>query len=171
MTPPDIFPASTACPTEIDALLSRSYRQALCDVEPPDLLRAALPVLGYAKPDVLAAPGYFVAVRDNQPVGVAGWSHQTPFGRPGVDGLGHIRQVAVCPAHRRQGIGRALFDRIVADGRRAGVEAFVCLSTRPAVAFYTAMGFATQGDVDLQLGPGLYFPAVQMRWGVSQGGI
>jgi len=164
MTPPDISPASTACPTEIDALLRRSYQQALCEINPPELLRVALPVLCHATPELLAAPGYFVAVRGNQLVGAAGWSHQTPFGRPGVEGLGHMRHVAVCPAHRRQGIGRALFEQIVADGGRVGVKAFVCLSTRPAVAFYTAMGFATQGDVDLQLGPGVYFPAVQMRW-------
>ncbi|MDW3117117.1 GNAT family N-acetyltransferase [Roseovarius pacificus] len=158
-----ILPASAACPADIDDLLERSCVRLLCADYPPDLLRAVLPVLGRARPELLSAAEYFVAVRAGRVVGAGGWSRETPFGRPGVAGLGHIRHVAVCPDHQRQGIGRALFGRIEATGQAAGVRSFLCLSTRNAVRFYGAMGFAAQGEVELHLGPGVYFPAVQMK--------
>jgi ribosomal protein S18 acetylase RimI-like enzyme len=44
-------------------------------------------------------------------------------GMIGTDSLGSVTFVAVTPEHQRQGIGRQLVDRAVADFRRAGLQA------------------------------------------------
>jgi hypothetical protein len=54
--------------------------------------------------------------------------------------LGHIRQFATHPNWTRRGIGRALFERCVADARAAGVCTFECYSSIGAERFYRALG-------------------------------
>ena len=57
--------------------------------------------------------------------------------------LGHIRHLATDPKRTRRGIGRALFERCVADARAAGVCIFKCYSSIGAERFYWALGFST----------------------------
>lgn len=76
--------------------------------------------------------------------------------------MAHVRHVVTDHRRTRRGIGRALMRRILADAAADGVTAFECLSTRTAVSFYAACGFAELGPVMVALGPGIEFPAVRM---------
>jgi hypothetical protein len=49
-------------------------------------------------------------------------------------------------------VGRALFERCVADARLAGVCTFECYSSIMAEAFYRALGFRTVEPMKIALG-------------------
>ena len=76
--------------------------------------------------------------------------------------LGHIRHFATHPNWTRRGIGRALFDRCVADARAAGVCTFECYSSIGAEGFYRALGFSTVEPMKLALAENLAIPGVRM---------
>ena len=59
-----------------------------------------------------------------------------------------ITNVAVARKHQRKGVGRALLQRLIEEGRSEGVEDFtleVRRSNRPAIALYESLGFETEG--------------------------
>ena len=87
--------------------------------------------------------------------GVADWLHQFWIGEHegavvGVAGMerygaaGLLRSVAVAPEWRGSGIGRALVDRVLAEGRAAGVQE-VFLLTTTAERYFPRLGFACVG--------------------------
>jgi GNAT superfamily N-acetyltransferase len=163
MTVLNIAPAAPGDGPEISDLLCRSYGALLTADYAPEVLSAALPVITQARPGLLACPTYFVARQAGGIVGAGGWTHVTPFGRPGIAGVGHIRHVACDPRCLRQGVARAIMKRVFDTAREAGVELLCCLSTLSAVPFYRAMGFGTMAEVALHLTPEVVFPAVEMR--------
>lgn len=61
---------------------------------------------------------------------------------------GYITNVAVTPAYRRRGVGRALVARLLAEAKQRGL-AFVTLEVRgsnaAAIALYQQMGFVAVG--------------------------
>jgi len=75
---------------------------------------------------------------------------------------GHVRHLVTAAGRVRQGIGRALMRRAMAQAAGAGMARLDCLSTRTAVPFYAALGFRVLGPVDVTLRPGIVFPAVRM---------
>ncbi len=79
---------------------------------------------------------FWIAEHDNLVVGVAGME------RYGDGGL--LRSVAVAHAWRDSGIGRTLVDRVVAEGRAAGVRE-VYLLTTTAEHYFPRLGFACVG--------------------------
>jgi amino-acid N-acetyltransferase len=101
------------------------------DVEPVRrlLVEAELPEAGLLDQFPSA---YAVAKRDGQLVGVAGLEVY------GASGL--LRSVAVAPARRRSGLGRALVASRLAAAREARLEA-VYLLTLSAADFFRALGF------------------------------
>jgi len=160
----DLSPADEADPDEILELLSCSYGQLLARDHPVELVEKALTVMCQPVPRLLRGAQYVLARRQGHVVGMGGWSRETPFGRPGVDGLGHVRHLAVHPKARRSGVGRAIFGWIAETAQAAQVTRLSCLSTQRAVPFFAAMGMQAQGDVLLHLGPGVSLPAMQMCW-------
>lgn len=66
------------------------------------------------------------------------------------------------PDLTRQGIARQILRHVSDQALAEGVERLECLSTRTAVPFYIAMGFAVRGPVDVRLAAAITFPAVQM---------
>ncbi len=59
-----------------------------------------------------------------------------------------VMNVAVSPAYRRQGIGQALLERLIARLKEKGVTSLsleVRASNEPAIALYDRMGFALVG--------------------------
>ncbi len=59
-----------------------------------------------------------------------------------------VWEVGVEPGHRRQGIGRALFEALVDRAREEGLRVLVCetqTTNAPAVDFYRALGFRVEG--------------------------
>ena len=76
---------------------------------------------------------FWVAEHERRIVGVAGME------RYGDGGL--LRSVAVAEAWRSSGIGRALVDRVLEEGRAAGVRE-VYLLTTTAEHYFPRLGFA-----------------------------
>ena len=65
---------------------------------------------------------------------------------------GKIGRMAVSQSMRRQGIGRALLDALVAEARRLKLEEVSLGAQLPAVSFYERAGFEAYGDVFLDAG-------------------
>jgi N-acetylglutamate synthase-like GNAT family acetyltransferase len=80
----------------------------------------------------------YVARRDGRVCGVCGLNRD-PFA--GNDSIGRVRRLYVSVHNRREGIGTAIVDQLMADAR--GVYTWIHLRTRDAqaAAFYEAMGF------------------------------
>jgi ribosomal-protein-alanine N-acetyltransferase len=60
----------------------------------------------------------------------------------------HIQNLAVHPAHRREGLGRRLLERALAEGRERGAKAAlleVRRSNAPAQSLYRSLGFVEAG--------------------------
>ena len=65
---------------------------------------------------------------------------------------GKIGRMAVSQSMRRQGIGRALLDALVAEAKRLKLEEVSLGAQLPAVPFYERAGFEAYGDVFLDAG-------------------
>ena len=65
---------------------------------------------------------------------------------------GRIGRMAVRASHRRQGIGGALLEALVALARARGVTRCVLGAQMQAIPFYEKHGFAAQGGVFLDAG-------------------
>lgn len=93
--------------------------------------------------DELARPHarMLVAVLDGEHVGFSCTWH--------VVDEAHLLRIAVRPAARRAGIGRALLSRVIADARAAGcvhVDLEVARGNAAALAFYRVAGFVEIGE-------------------------
>ena len=75
---------------------------------------------------------------------------------------GHIRHVVTDARLTRQGIGRALMERVPVQAGAAGLRRLDGLASRTAVPFSAARGFQEQGLVDVPLRPRNVFPAIRM---------
>ena len=71
---------------------------------------------------------------------------------PGSRGVEKVQRVAVKAAHRGQGIGRALMQRIVEDARGHGVRRLELDAQCQVEAFYRALGFVTESAVFMEAG-------------------
>ncbi len=155
-------PATRADLAGVDALLAHSYPRLLKPDYPASVLVTALPIISRARPELVASGTYWVALAGEVIVGAGGWTAAAPGDGMARAGLGHVRHVVTDAGRLRQGIGRGLMGRAMAQARAAGVVRLECLSTRTAVAFYTSLGFRSLGAVDIALRPGISFPAVAM---------
>ncbi len=159
-----------ASPADADAvgvLLLESYPPLLAPGYEPALLARALPLMTKANPALLASGTWYVAEgpgTDGALAGSGGWTLQRPGAAEELvdPALGHLRHFAVHPAWTRRGVGRALFDRCMADARATGVSAFECYATTVAVPFYQALGFETVGPFAARLGRDTDFPSIRM---------
>jgi len=77
--------------------------------------------------------GFWVAVRDERLVGVAGMER--------YEDAGLLRSVAVAPECQGGGVGRALVERLLHEGRAEGVRE-VYLLTTTAEHYFARIGFA-----------------------------
>ena len=158
-----IRPSTPADLAAIDALLARSYPVLLKPDYPPSVLVTALPLIARANPALVGSGRYFVADEAGAILAAGGWSSGDPTGGAARPGLAHIRHVVTDHRRLREGIGRALMQRVLAEAAAAGASGAECLSTRTAVPFYQAVGFTPLGPIDVQLRPGIVFPSILMR--------
>lgn len=79
---------------------------------------------------------FWVSEHEGKLVGVAGMEH---YGDAGL-----LRSVAVAAEWRGSGVGRALVDRVLEDGRAAGLKD-VFLLTTTAEHYFPRLGFACVG--------------------------
>ena len=94
------------------------------------LMAANLPTEGVAE----LLPGFVVAEADHMLVGVAGLEE--------AGGNALLRSVAVDPAWRSHGVGRALVTRIISDAEAKGVAGLYLLTTT-AERYFPTFGFAS----------------------------
>ncbi|GGH29729.1 Acetyltransferase, GNAT family [Cribrihabitans marinus] len=153
-----VRPTSKADLAAVDALLARSYPRLLKADYPPSVLVTALPLISRAQPALLASGTYYVAEEAAEILGAGGWTRDGKRAD-----LGHIRHVATDHRALRRGVGRAILRHALDMARAAGVTEMACWSTRTAVPFYAALGFETLGPMQVELGPGIRFPAVRMK--------
>lgn len=147
----------------VDALLARSYPRLLRPDYPPSVMVMALPLIVRARPELLDSGRYFVAeTEDGLLVGAGGWSVASPVGGTEQPSVAHVRHMAVDPGHVRRGVARAIMGEIIVDTLRHGIRWLDCLSTRTAVPFYEALGFRVLHEVQVNLRPGIVFPAIRM---------
>jgi len=93
------------------------------------------------------APGSFhLGVRDeDRLVAAATFSLEPAPGHPGSPAA-RLRGMAVDPAHRGLGLGRALLEAAEPRLRAAGVELCWANARTSALGFYEANGFTTEGE-------------------------
>ncbi|KMW56325.1 acetyltransferase, GNAT family [Candidatus Rhodobacter oscarellae] len=142
----------------LDELFARSYPKLLKADYAPSVLVTALPLISKAQPALLRSGTYYVAeTADGTLIGAGGWT------RGRRRGSADIRHVITDASQVRRGVGRAIVARVFEEARAAGVTALQCKSTRTAVPFYEAMGFKALDAFEMELRPGIHFPAIQMH--------
>jgi len=139
----------------LDLLYGRSYRKLLAADYPPSVLVIALPLITTAQPALIASGTYFVAEAEGELIGAGGWTLRAA-------GVGDVRHVVTDARYVRRGVASGLFARIFETAQGAGITRMACTATRTAVPFYQAMGFVALGAIEMELRPGILFPAVQM---------
>ncbi|NNU81412.1 GNAT family N-acetyltransferase [Halovulum dunhuangense] len=148
----------------VDSLLARSYPRLLKADYAPSALVMAIPLIARAQPALVACGTYYVAeLADGTIIGAGGWTRHNPATGRAEDSLASIRHFATDPDLVRRGIGRALMNRCLREARAAGMTGMLCYSTRTAVPFYASQGFVPLADVEIELQPGIRFPAVRME--------
>jgi GNAT superfamily N-acetyltransferase len=107
-----------------------------------------------AHPDVLEFPGEGVAdgrtrvaEADGCVIGFATWL--------GTGDVTEIEDLFVDPDRMRGGVGRALVQDLIELARQRGVRRVEVTGNPHARAFYEAVGFTCDREVDTLLGPGL----------------
>lgn len=145
----------------IDALLARSYPRLLAADYPPSVLVTAIPLISKAQPGLVTSGTYYVAFIGGEIVGAGGWSARGPRGEA-AERVAHVRHFVTDPDQTRRGIGSSILTTCFEAAASAGHRGLACYSTRTAVPFYEANGFAVKGEVDIDLRPGISFPAVAM---------
>jgi ribosomal protein S18 acetylase RimI-like enzyme len=148
----------------VDALLAASYPILLKPDYPPSVLVTAIPLISRARPELLRCGSYYLAQdAQGQVLAAVGWTQGGPQGGVGPRELGHVRHLVTHPKATRRGLARTLLNHCFDQARAAGITRLSCQSTRTAVALYQAMGFASVGEIEIMLRPGITFPAVQMQ--------
>lgn len=161
----------TAKSNDADAvtkLLERSYPTLMVRSYDAGLLASELPSMTTANPRLLASGSYYLVEEAERVIGCGGWTIEQPGTREVIDGLAHLRHFATDPAHVRQGVGRAIFERCSGAALERGVARFQVFASLNAEVFYRSLGFRRLGIVDLPNGPKL--PAVRMELALIQSG-
>jgi GNAT superfamily N-acetyltransferase len=104
----------------------------------------------------------WVAERGGEVVGLVGLM---------VDGReAEVEPIVVASAHRSEGVGQALVERMVEEGKALGIR-YLCVKpvarNREAIAFYYECGFRTLGEIEMfmDLGtprPGTWKPGPEL---------
>jgi len=146
----------------VDALLARAFPRLLKADYPASVLVTALPIISRARPDLVVSGTYWVAEAGGAVVGAGGWTADARGGGAVPGGAGEVRHVVTDDRWVRRGVASGLMGRAMAQAKAAGIVRLDCLATRTAVPFYTALGFAVLGEVEVPLRAGIGFPAVRM---------
>ena len=99
-------PATPADLAAVDALLAWSYPRLLAPHYPPSVLVTALPLISKARPELLAAGSYWLALdAAGAVVGAGGWTRAGPVGGGAPAGsTGHVRHVVTDARRVRRGV-------------------------------------------------------------------
>ena len=126
-------------------------------------LARALEPMSKANPKLLASGTYFVAEVNGVAGACGGWTFDKPGSGELVDGVAHIRHFATHPDFVRRGLARMLIERCLAEARGQGVRLMKTQSTFLGERFYASAGFTRVAPVDVEMGPGIILPAIEME--------
>jgi predicted N-acetyltransferase YhbS len=148
----------------VGQLLQASYPELMASSYDKELLAPALKLMTKANPSLLGSRTYYVAeLPTGLVVGCGGWTLERPGTGTVEPHMGHIRHFATHPDWTRRGVGRAIYRLCESAARSAGVSAFECYSSLNAERFYSAFGFESIREIDVELQPGVVLRAVLMR--------
>jgi GNAT superfamily N-acetyltransferase len=147
----------------LEALIAECYASVYPGWYGEEVLGDALPAMLRIDPALLGSGRYLLASMGDDLAGCGGWSIGVPKSGEVSDGIGHVRHFATRTDLMGKGVGGAILDRCVAEASHAGMSKLRCFSSLPAEQFYARHGFSKLGDVNVMLGEGVYFPAVQME--------
>ncbi len=142
-----------------DAYTVARLRQTMWDeMRPQDnsnaAYREATFVYWYEALDTGRAVGW-IAEQGVTPIGMAMLLlHHHPPRPTGEARRGYITSVYVAPEYRRQGVGRALMDAVIAYGRAEGLQRLELRTSEQGRALYERVGFMPQEVMMLRLDEG-----------------
>lgn len=146
----------------VTAVLTQSYAVELARSYSPDILEPLLPLISDANPSLLASGTFYVAEVGKDIVACGGWTSERPGTGERAPGLMHIRHFAVVPGTIGGGIGRALFQRCLADAALLGFNRLEVNSSLNAEGFYAAMGCRGVAQRVVDMPRGAKMPVVVM---------
>lgn len=156
----------TAVPDDaalLSDLIAASYGQLDDGSYDSAQLAAALPAMSKANPRLLRSGTYYVVEVDGVAAACGGWSFEKPGSTVTEDGVAHIRHFATHPNFLRRGLARRLIDKCIDEARAAGATKMKSQATLPAERFYANAGFMTLGTLNVEMGPGLELPVLDME--------
>lgn len=148
-------------------LLAASYSELRGSYDPHGF-DDVLSHISRANPKLLASERFYVATINDVAAGCGGWSIERPGSGQVVEGVGHIRHFGTHPSFLRQGVARALLEHCLKEAQDEAIMTMMCFSTLPAESFYRSAGFRPVSIIDIQVGPGLVLPAVEMTLDLSE---
>jgi GNAT superfamily N-acetyltransferase len=126
---------------------------------------------------------YYLLAADDEVAAAGGWSRRrTLYGgdqmKDGPDPLldparepARIRAFFVHPRWARQGLGRRLFERCLADAAQAGFSRLELMATLPGEPLYRALGFAELERLTVSLPGHVELPVVRMSRDILPAGV
>ncbi len=158
-----VRPARPADADAVSSVLAASYAALYRGWYSDETLKAALPAMTRAKPELLASGTYYVALEGETVIACGGWTARAPGDGQDRAARGHVRHFATHPDHLRKGAATALMETSLKTAGEAGIAEFECLSSLPAEPFYLAQEFRTEGFQSIRLRSGVEFATVLMR--------
>jgi predicted N-acetyltransferase YhbS len=155
-TPSDAGAVTSLLKASYGSLMPASYDAAVLDL--------ALPLMTEASATLLASGTYYVALdKKGLAIGSGGWTKERPGTEDVQPELAHIRHFATHPAWLGMGVGRSIYAECEKAAGAAGIKRFECYSSLNAERFYAALGFRAIRHMNVNMGPGISFPAVLME--------
>lgn len=165
---PSTYSIRVATLQDLDAiseLLQESYSALMRNAYQADALKALLPIITQAKPELLSSGKYYLAEnKTSQAVGCGGWSLERPGDGEVIPELAHIRHFGTHPEWIRQGIGKQLFSQCQEKAKVQAVNCFECYSSLNGESFYHSLGFERVRLVEIPIGPHHSLPSVLMTY-------
>lgn len=178
-----IRPVKPSDKKALTKIMKRSFSTSLRRDYNKQTLRQALPLISKPRNDLLNCSTWFVAVhpKTGKVVGCGGWTNETPnntsaeaaaegqdSSHTSATSTPHLRHFATDPKWSRQGIGRALWDRIWEEevcndkvlGPTTTIEVYSTLTAEP---FYSSLGFVPVQRTTVPLTRECNFPCTLMR--------
>lgn len=155
-----------ATPDDADLLtgiIAASYRTLDSGLYDTARLAAAMPLMSKANPKLLASGTYYVVEVDGVAAACGGWTFEKPGSGEFEDGVAHIRHFATHPDYLRRGLARRLLDHCLDEAKSRGARVMRSQATLPAEQFYASAGFRTLKRTEVQMGPDIMLPALEME--------